>query len=93
MYVSRTKQLNPHMGSESRDIRVNSALPESIHKPDCNAVILDQIALKQFRIRCNVTSASANVPASFNPVAPKTSSPTLNRVTFGPTASTTPAKS
>ena len=46
MYVSRTKQLNPHMGSESRDIRVNSALSESIHKPDGNAVVLAQIAFK-----------------------------------------------
>jgi DNA-binding NtrC family response regulator len=30
MYVSRKKQLNPHVGSESRDIRVNTALPESL---------------------------------------------------------------
>jgi hypothetical protein len=27
---SRKKQLNPHMGSESHDIRVNSALPENL---------------------------------------------------------------
>jgi len=46
MYVSRNKQLKPHVGSESRDIRVNSALPESIHKSDCDAVTLDQVALK-----------------------------------------------
>jgi hypothetical protein len=46
MYVSRDKQLNPYVGSESRYIRVNSALPESIHKPDRNAVVLAQIALK-----------------------------------------------
>jgi hypothetical protein len=46
MYVSRNKQLNPYVGSESRYIRVNSALPESINKPDRNAVVLDQIALK-----------------------------------------------
>jgi len=42
----RNKQLNPHVGSESSFIRFNSALPESIHKPNCNAVILGQIALK-----------------------------------------------
>jgi hypothetical protein len=42
----RNKQLNPHVDSESGFIRFNSALPESIHKPNCNAVILDQIALK-----------------------------------------------
>lgn len=42
----RNKQLNPHVGSESGFIRFNSALPESIHKPNCNAVILDQIALR-----------------------------------------------
>jgi hypothetical protein len=46
MYVSRNEQLNPHLGSEPGYIRINSALPESINKPDCNAVILDQIALK-----------------------------------------------
>jgi hypothetical protein len=46
MYVSRKKQLNTHVGSEPRDIRVNSALPQGIHKPDRNAVVLDQIALK-----------------------------------------------
>ena len=46
MYVSRNKQLNPHVGSESGFIRFSSALPESIHKPNCNPVIFDQIALK-----------------------------------------------
>ena len=46
MYVSRKKQLNPHVGSESRDTRVNSELPESIHNPNRNAVVLAQIALK-----------------------------------------------
>jgi hypothetical protein len=46
MYVSCKKQLNPHVGSESCDIRVNPALPESIHKPDRNAVVLAQIALQ-----------------------------------------------
>jgi hypothetical protein len=46
MYVIRNKQLKPHVGSESRYIRVNSALPESIHKSDCDAVTLDQVALK-----------------------------------------------
>jgi hypothetical protein len=46
MYVSRKKRLNPHMGSESCGIHVNSALPESINKPERNAVLLDRIALK-----------------------------------------------
>jgi hypothetical protein len=46
MYVSRSKQLNPYMGSQLRSIGVNSALPESLHKSDCNAVILDQVPLK-----------------------------------------------
>lgn len=46
MSVSRKEHLNPHAGSELRDIRVNSALPESINEPDRNAVVLDQIALQ-----------------------------------------------
>jgi hypothetical protein len=46
MYVSRKEQLNPHVGSKLRDISVNPASPESINKPDRNAVVLDQIALK-----------------------------------------------
>jgi hypothetical protein len=46
MYVSRKKQWNPHPGSQLCNIRVNSALPESINKPDRNAVVLDQFAFK-----------------------------------------------
>jgi hypothetical protein len=46
MFVSRKEHLNPDAGSELRDIRVNSALPQSIHEPDRDAVMLDKIALQ-----------------------------------------------
>ena len=46
MFISRNEHLNTHAGSELRDIRVNSALPESVSEPDRNAALLDQIALR-----------------------------------------------
>jgi hypothetical protein len=51
--VSRVEQLNPHAGGEVRDIRVNSTLAESVSEPDRNASVLDQLSLRQFRIRCD----------------------------------------
>jgi hypothetical protein len=46
MYVRGSKQLNPRVGGASRNVRVNSALPESITKPHRHVVVLDQIALE-----------------------------------------------
>jgi hypothetical protein len=46
MSVCREEHLNPHAGSELRDISLDPALPENVSELDRDAVRLAQVALQ-----------------------------------------------